>query len=173
MPDDDRKSGLLGTVFAILSGVIVSLAVGIWALGTPGSDPVGDAAATASNAFQNNLDWLRGTPEGVPPDWEEASMTIENGDPVQGAQLIAQYGCGSCHTVPGVPRAHGSVGPDLTGFRDRAYVGGVLSNTPGDLVDWLMNPTVLAPNTAMPDLAVTEDDARDMAAYLYTLRGSG
>lgn len=172
MSDRDRNSGLLGTIFAILSGVIVSLAVGVWALGTPENDPVGAVAVTAGTVLQDNLRWLRADPADMPPDWEEVSMTVRGGDAARGATLIAQYGCGSCHIVPGVSRAHGTVGPDLTGFRDRAYIGGVLPNQPGDLVDWLMNPTTHAPNTAMPDLDVTEPHARDMASYLYTLRGS-
>ncbi|WP_292289882.1 c-type cytochrome [Marivita sp.] len=172
MSDRDRNSGLLGTVFAILSGVIVSLAVGVWALGTPGNDPVGAAAVTAGTFMEGKFRWLRAEPENVPQDWVEISKTVRGGDPQRGATLIAQYGCGSCHVVPGVARAHGTVGPDLSGFRDRAYIGGVLSNEPGDLVDWLMNPTTHAPDTAMPDLGVTETDARHMASYLYTLRGS-
>ncbi|MEL6648628.1 MAG: hypothetical protein AAFQ05_13195, partial [Pseudomonadota bacterium] len=54
---------------------------------------------------------------------------------------------------------------------ERAYVAGVLPNEPGGLVRWLVDPVAHSPMTAMPDLGVTEADARDMAAYLYTLRG--
>ena len=92
------------------------------------------------------------------------------GSPTQGRQVIAAWGCGSCHTIPGVPRADGLVGPSLAGFGARAYVGGVLTNTPEHVVQWLMDPRAQSPRTAMPNLAVSESDARHMAAYLYTLR---
>src|SRR5687767_9616206 len=51
----------------------------------------------------------------------------------------------------------------------RAYIGGVAPNTPENMVRWLMDPPALAPRTAMPNLGVGPSDARDMAAYLYTL----
>ena len=63
--------------------------------------------------------------------------------------------------------ARGTVGPSLSSLVDRAYIAGVLTNAPGDLTRWLVNPPLYAPDTAMPDLGVTEQDAADMAAYLY------
>jgi cytochrome c len=69
-----------------------------------------------------------------------------------------------------VPGADGLVGPPLAGIASRAYIGGVAPNTPENMVRWLMDPPALAPRTAMPNLGVAPSDARDMAAYLYTLR---
>jgi cytochrome c2 len=46
----------------------------------------------------------------------------------------------------------------------------VLPNSPENMARWLREPQRYAPLTAMPDLGVTERDARDMAAYLATLR---
>ncbi|ROT28184.1 cytochrome c family protein [Micromonospora sp. HM5-17] len=91
------------------------------------------------------------------------------GYPERGARLIQQYGCGGCHTVPGVPRAEGLVGPPLTRFGARSYIAGELPNNPENLRRWIQDPQAVEPGTAMPDLGVSETDAQDIAAYLFTL----
>lgn len=87
----------------------------------------------------------------------------------QGIQAVEDYGCGSCHTIPGVPRANGMVGPPLYFWASRSYIAGSLVNNPDNLIDWLMNPQVIEPGTAMPQMGVSEAAARDIGAYLYTL----
>jgi zinc transporter ZupT len=52
----------------------------------------------------------------------------------------------------------------------RGFIAGVLPNTPQNMVRWLRHPQAVSPKSAMPDLGVTEPDARDIAAYLSTLR---
>jgi len=99
----------------------------------------------------------------------EFAAGVGDGDPDRGARLIVEYGCGSCHTVPGVFRARGRVGPPLDFFAERSFIGGELPNTPETLVHWIMHAPALIPATAMPDMNVDERDARDIAAYLYTL----
>lgn len=84
--------------------------------------------------------------------------------------MIRQYGCTSCHTIPGIPEANALVGPSLAQIASRMYIAGVLPNTPENMFRWLQNPPAVDPRTAMPNLGVTETDARDMAGYLYTLR---
>jgi cytochrome c len=95
---------------------------------------------------------------------------VRGGDPTRGRALIRQYGCGSCHTVPGVSGADGLVGPPLTRFGARSYIAGELPNNADNLQRWIRSPRSVEPGTAMPELGVTELDARDIAAYLYTLR---
>ena len=92
-----------------------------------------------------------------------------SGRPDRGAALIAQYGCGSCHTVPGVKGADGLVGPPLTRFGSRSYIAGELPNNADNLRRWISDPHSVEPGTAMPNLGVTPIDAQDIAAYLYTL----
>jgi cytochrome c len=94
---------------------------------------------------------------------------VPAGDPGRGAQLINKYGCGSCHTVPGVKGADGLVGPPLTKFGSRSYIAGELVNSGPNLQRWIENPQAVEPGTAMPDLGVTPEDAQDIAAYLFTL----
>jgi cytochrome c2 len=82
--------------------------------------------------------------------------------------LLARYGCNGCHTIPGAPGADGKVGPALSGIRERVYVGGVLQNTPANLIGWIVDPPRFSPRSAMPATGITEAEARDVAAYLYT-----
>lgn len=95
---------------------------------------------------------------------------VPGGSPSAGARLIASYRCGACHTIPGISGADGLVGPPLTLFARRTYVGGELPNTPSNLIRWIRDPPAVEPNTAMPALGLSEQQARDVAAYLYTLR---
>jgi cytochrome c len=89
------------------------------------------------------------------------------GNPQQGRQLIVTYGCGACHTVPGVRRADGLVGPRLADLRRRTYIAGVVPNTPENLVRWIEQPQAFSPRTAMPDVGASAAEARDITAYLY------
>jgi cytochrome c len=97
----------------------------------------------------------------------KAQRIVPGGDPGRGARLIEQYGCGSCHTIPGISGANGTVGPKLADFASARYIGGVIPNTPQNLIAWIENPKRFSPQTVMPNLAVTPDQARDIAAYLY------
>lgn len=91
------------------------------------------------------------------------------GDVRGGAAAIRAYGCGSCHTIPGIDGADGLVGPPLTSWRHRSFIAGTLPNSAENLARWIVRPEAVRPGTAMPDLGVTEADARDIAAYLLTL----
>jgi cytochrome c2 len=93
------------------------------------------------------------------------------GNAQHGKQLIRSYGCGACHMIPGVEAARGLVGPPLLFLAERTMIAGELPNTPANLTHWIQHPREVEPKTAMPELGVTEDEAYDIAAYLYTLRG--
>ena len=100
----------------------------------------------------------------------EPLQSVPGGDTHRGQQALYAYGCGSCHTIPGVRDANAKVGPPLSNIAQRGYIGGELANNPDNLVRWIMNPQAVEPGTAMPNLNVNEATARDMAAYLYDLR---
>lgn len=108
---------------------------------------------------------VAGCASAAPPPPPESRV----GRPDRGAELIAQYGCGSCHTIPGVNRANGLVGPPLTRFGARSYIAGELPNNADNLRRWISDPQSVEPGTAMPKLGVSAIDAQDIAAYLYTL----
>ncbi|HEX8459297.1 MAG TPA: c-type cytochrome [Pyrinomonadaceae bacterium] len=99
-----------------------------------------------------------------------AAEAATGGDAERGLAAINRYGCGTCHTIPGVAGANGQVGPPLAGIASRTYIAGVLENKPDALVRWIQNPRAVDDKTAMPVLGVTEQDARDIAGYLYTLK---
>jgi cytochrome c len=99
-----------------------------------------------------------------------STMHVAGGDPERGKETIQRYGCIACHTIPGMAGHGSNVGPPLAKMGLRAYVGGVLPNTPDDLVRWLRNPPAVDPRTAMPNLGISEAEAKDIAAYLYTLK---
>jgi cytochrome c len=103
-------------------------------------------------------------------DRNAAAAKMTGGDPSQGVGTIRKYGCNSCHDIPGVEGVHGVVGPPLSGIAERVYLAGHLENTPANMMRWIRDPQSVSPGTAMPELGVTEQDSRDIAAYLYTLR---
>jgi cytochrome c2 len=92
------------------------------------------------------------------------------GDAARGAKLIADLGCGGCHSIDGIRDAIGNVGPPLAHVGTRIYLAGVLQNTPANMVAWLRHPQRIVPRNAMPDIGLGERDARDVAAYLYELK---
>jgi cytochrome c2 len=98
---------------------------------------------------------------------ERIARAITRGDPARAPELMRRYGCGGCHTIPGIPGADGQVGPQLSGFIHRVYIGGVAANSTDHLVQWIVAPQQLSPHSAMPATGISEAEARDVAAYLY------
>ena len=103
------------------------------------------------------------------PAVREAEM-LTGGHVVHGPEAIGKYGCAACHTIPRIGGATATVGPPLDRIAVRQYLGGHLANTPGNMIRWIQHPQAIDPATVMPDLGVTDQDARDIAAFLYTLR---
>lgn len=103
-------------------------------------------------------------------DVEETAAAMTGGSPSRGKEVIRRYGCEACHSIPGIAGARGQVGPPLDGIANRTYLAGQLSNTPENLIRWIRDPQSIQPGTAMPEMGVTEQDGKDIAAYLYTLR---
>lgn len=96
-----------------------------------------------------------------------ASSVVSGGDAGNGKSDITAYGCGGCHQIPDVDQADGRIGPSLGGFAHRRYIAGRLANTPDNLIRWIVDPQAVSPGTLMPDLGVSDQAARDIAAYLY------
>lgn len=92
------------------------------------------------------------------------------GNPEKGRTALTQYACQACHMIPGITGSEVFVGPPLDSIASRPMIAGRLTNTPDNLIAWIRNPQAIAPQTAMPDMGVSEPHARDMAAYLATLK---
>lgn len=101
---------------------------------------------------------------------EERASNVPGGDIDQGLRLVTQYQCGACHAIPGVQGAAGDSGPSLDYIGRLSYIAGGIPNSPDNMVRWLRVPHALKPGTEMPPMGLTEQEARHMAAYLYTLR---
>jgi len=97
----------------------------------------------------------------------EHAIAMTRGNPDRAMEAIVRYGCAACHNVPGAQMPGGLAAVPLSGVADRLYVGGVVENTPDNLVGWIVNPKQFNPKTAMPVTGITEREARDVAAYLY------
>ncbi|MCA1454200.1 c-type cytochrome [Bradyrhizobium sp. BRP22] len=98
---------------------------------------------------------------------ERVARAMTGGDPSHAPEIMRRYGCTGCHTIPGVAGADGQVGTPLAGLRGRVYIAGVATNSPDNLVRWIVAPQAFSPRTAMPATGITEAEARDVAAYLY------
>jgi cytochrome c len=95
---------------------------------------------------------------------------LTHGDAKAGQVAFRRYGCGACHTIYLSPGADGRVGPSLNNVAARPFLAGRLANTPDQMIAWLQHPQALEPGSGMPDVGVTDRDARNLAAYLYTLK---
>lgn len=126
--------------------------------------------ALAGAGLALTLVLLAGCENGGPSAVEKKAAEMTGGVPSKGKDVIRRYGCSSCHTIPGVEGARGQVGPSLEGIASRAYLAGKLPNSPENMIKWIREPQEVQPGTAMPELGVTEQDGKDIAAYLYTLQ---
>ncbi len=102
-----------------------------------------------------------------PPD---RTPTLGDADPVRGRQLVVAKGCAACHAFPDVPWPRGGLGPSLDGFGRQGLIAGRLPNQPGVLMQFVRNAPQLVPGTAMPAVTMTDQEARDVTAYLLELQ---
>jgi cytochrome c2 len=113
-------------------------------------------------------------------DWYKAL----NPQQQQGVNVILQRGCGSCHTIPQIPGATGTIGPNLGPNGNNPPVsqrqmiatypnGTVPNNSVDDLAGWIEDPPAHKPGTAMPKLGLSHDEALAAAAYLYAIKPDG
>ena len=92
------------------------------------------------------------------------------GDARRGTDLVKQYHCGGCHDIPGIAGAEGKVGPPLHRIGTRTYIAGYIRNSPDNMAAWIEDPQRALPGNAMPRMGIPQKDARDIAAFLYTLK---
>ena len=100
----------------------------------------------------------------------QTAIAVVGENPDRGKLIMTDHGCISCHTIPGITGANALVGPPLSHMGARTYIGGVLRNTPDNLVKWIQDPPAVDEKTAMPNLHISRTDARDITTYLYTLQ---
>jgi cytochrome c oxidase subunit 2 len=93
-----------------------------------------------------------------------------SGDAAAGQELFLDVQlCAACHSVRGTSAAS-TVGPDLTHFMSRdTFAGAIFENTEENLIAWLEDPPEMKPGSLMPDYNLTEEQIRNLVAYLQTL----
>ena len=99
---------------------------------------------------------------------QSTAVAMTGGNIARAPDIIRRYGCAGCHTIPGIPGGDGKVGGPLQDIRQRVYVGGVVVNSPDNLIKWIVSPQTFSPRSAMPATGISEAEARDVAAYLYS-----
>src|SRR5579864_1570362 len=140
---------------------------------SPSSVPLVPAPAPSPGVQPSVLPAVSPAPvPGAPAPASPPQPAPGGGDPAVGAQLIVQKGCPACHTIPGIPGANGTIGPNLGGVASRTRIAGgaVPNNGPNDVKAWIMNPPALKPGTIMPNLGLTDQEATNIVAYLETLK---
>lgn len=100
----------------------------------------------------------------------ERTPTLGDVDLRRGRQLVVEKGCAACHTFPDVAWPRGGLGPALDGFGRQGLIAGQLPNQPGVLMRFVRDAPSLVPGTGMPAIPMTDQDARDVTAYLLHLR---
>jgi cytochrome c len=92
------------------------------------------------------------------------------GDARRGREAFRRYNCGACHQVQNRVDAIGRVGPPLDRIATRVFLAGSQPNDATHMMAWIQHPQAVEPGVGMPEMGVTTADARDLAAYLYTLK---
>ena len=89
---------------------------------------------------------------------------------LRGRELFVRSGCGTCHTIRGLP-ADGQLGPDLTHVGGRiSLAAGILPNNIGSIAGWIAGAQNLKPGNLMPSFDVfSGTELRALAAHLESL----
>ncbi|WP_409020859.1 c-type cytochrome [Brevundimonas vesicularis] len=99
----------------------------------------------------------------------QGPRVLAGADPSNGLELIRTHGCAACHSIPGVAWPQGRTGGSLAGVGARPLIAGRLPNQPEIMTAFVRDAPSLLPDGGMPPMPLTEAQARDVAAYLYTL----
>jgi cytochrome c len=94
-----------------------------------------------------------------------ASSGSSGAVPAAVSAVVSQYGCTSCHMVPGFGGG-GNTGPSLEHVGSLPSIVGVLANTPANLAKWIENPNAVRPGSGMPDFGLSAAQAQAVANYL-------
>jgi cytochrome c1 len=130
---------------------------------------IGLALLAAACTPVQQAESARPRPTGSPAPTRLTPAPNVPGNPENGRRVFIARGCGACHTLTGVPTAAGIVGPNLTNVVLRPTLAGdSIPMTPENLTRWILNPPALKPGTAMPALGLTEQEAQDVTAFLYS-----
>jgi mono/diheme cytochrome c family protein len=118
----------------------------------------GNWAEVEEHVSPETLAQIREIQPGIPTDVGEAGP---------GKVLFGSKGCAGCHMIGGVG---GAVAPALDRYGTQPDIADVLPMNEDNLTRWLQNPPAVKPGTLMPNLGLSEEEARQIAEYLLSLR---
>lgn len=101
-----------------------------------------------------------------PPDIQQSG--VDPAAVARGEAAARRIGCAACHIIPGIDWPAGEMGPALDGFSGRARIAGQLPNRADVLTAFLRDPPSMVAGTAMPALAMSAQEAQDMALWLHS-----
>jgi cytochrome c len=94
---------------------------------------------------------------------------MTGGDAAAGKHALITHDCHSCHEIPGIDGDKNLQGPALEHWAARTTIVKEWPNSPANLENWIRHSEQLRPGTTMKLMNVNEKDARDIAAYLFSL----
>jgi len=97
----------------------------------------------------------------------QSRYTFSAAQEQRGLTAITAAGCGACHVIPGIAWPQGRMGPSLQGFDDIGLIAGALPNSPENLAAFVRNAPQAKRGSTMPSMPLTQEESRDVAAYLY------
>lgn len=134
-----------------------------------------DVVAEPMAAFKA---WQRGQLRHAPrPQRLTPAPPFTSSEVQAGARLFSAFTCQSCHDLRGVggpssaTRSSVAYAPDLTHVGSRSIIAaGAVTNTPAHMEQWLLDPDTIKPGVHMPNFQLSDVQARDLTAYLESLR---
>lgn len=89
-----------------------------------------------------------------------------NGDVKKGEELVVSLGCFACHKVEPQPTQNPTTTESLRREHGPNLIGLGSKTSPQWIYTWLKDPNRYHPQTRMPNLRLTDEEAEDIAAYL-------
>jgi cytochrome c oxidase subunit II len=131
----------------------------------PAASPTGDSLKTASAGGK-----VRSSPAASPEPAQKdtaVAAAAQGPDYAKGEKLFMTKGCMGCHSLQAVNAPKGLIGPNLANVGARSHIAaGWLANTDENLERWIREPQTVKKGVLMPNLGVTEEEAKALRAYL-------
>ncbi len=96
--------------------------------------------------------------------------SYKGGSSAKGKLIFNEVGCQACHVIGDETKVREKRNTSYDIAPELSHVSGKLS--PDFIYDWIKNPRHYNPTTKMPNLRLTDSEARDIVAYLQTMSDS-
>ena len=122
---------------------------------TNNSDP--DSLARNQAELNALVDYIYSKSEDYTPN-----QAAPAGSVAAGKKLFKEVGCAACHGIDDLTTYHADFAPDLSGTGSKLSASFVYT--------WVKNPLHFNPDTRMPSLRLSDQEAADITAYLMSKR---